>query len=124
VTILQNHYVLAVHDLVGTTRFFCDALGFEVVDEPPGWTFVARDHCVIMLGKCPEAIPPAELGDHSYFGYLRVDDADAYYRRLLEHGAHVAAPIENKPWQMREFGVRTPEGHRFTIGQWLGEDAD
>lgn len=119
-TLLQTHFVLAVHDLPGTTRFFVEAMGFEVVDQPPGWTFIEKDGHVIMLGRCPEAIPPAELGDHSYFGYFRVDDADAYYRRLTEYGAHISAPIEDKPWRMREFGVRTPEGHRFTVGHWLG----
>jgi len=116
--ILQNHYVLAVHDLGALSRFFSD-LGFEVVAEPPGWVFVAKDHCMVMLGECRDAARASELGDHSYFGYLRVDDADTYYQDLIGKGVRIASPISDKPWGMREFGVVSPEGHRIMIGQGL-----
>jgi hypothetical protein len=26
----------------------------------------------------------------------------------------------DEAWEMREFTVRTPSGHRFKIGQWIG----
>ena len=67
-TILQNHYVLAVHDLRASAKFFED-LDFAVVDEPPGWIFLERDRCLVMLGACPDALPARQLGDHNYFGY-------------------------------------------------------
>jgi hypothetical protein len=117
--ILQNHYVLAVQDLEMTSRFFID-LGFTVILEPPGWVFVEKDNCMIMIGECPGAVSPRDLGDHSYFGYLRVDDANGYYQDLLTKGVKINSQIENKPWGMREFGVESPEGHRITIGQWVG----
>jgi uncharacterized glyoxalase superfamily protein PhnB len=120
--ILQNHYVLAVHDLKRSAKFFVDALGFEVAAEPPGWVFVAKDNCMIMLGECADAIPAGELGDHSYFGYLRVDDADRYFDELKAKGVEVSSSISDKPWGMREFGLTTPEGHRLMIGQWIGDD--
>jgi catechol 2,3-dioxygenase-like lactoylglutathione lyase family enzyme len=120
-TILQNHYVLAVHDLKKSSGFFVDILGFEVVAEPPGWIFVKKDDCMVMLGECPDDLPPSELGCHSYFGYLRVDDADRYYQDVKAKGVDLSSPIADKPWGMREFGVRTPEGHRIMIGQWIGE---
>ncbi len=77
---------------------------------------------MIMLGECRDAAPAGELGDHSYFGYLRVDDADRYFDELKAKGVEVSSPISDKPWGMREFGLRTPEGHRLMIGQWIGED--
>jgi len=117
--ILQNHYVLAVHDIKESARFLVDSLGFRVTLEPPGWIFVKKDNCLIMLGECRDAIPAGELGDHSYFGYLRVDDAEGYYDELREKGVEMS-PLSDKPWGMREFGLRTPEGHRLIIGQWIG----
>ena len=117
--ILQNHFVLAVHDLEQSSRFFLD-LGFEVVNRPDGWIFVKRDNCMIMLGECPDALRASELGDHSYFGYLLVDDIDGYYREVTARGVEIMSPIANKPWGLREFGVRSPEGHRMTIGQVIG----
>ena len=115
-TILQNHYVLAVPDVRASARFYVDALGFQVVNEPSGWVFVARDNCMIMLGECPGAIPAGELGDHSYFAYLRVDDADAHLAQITAAGFRPTSPIGSKPWGMREFAMRTPDGHRLTIG--------
>jgi catechol 2,3-dioxygenase-like lactoylglutathione lyase family enzyme len=117
--ILQNHYVLAVPNVRVTADFFVRALGFEVVMEPPGWIFVARDNCWIMLGECPDAIPPGDLGDHSYFAYLRVDQADRYLAQVRAAGFEPIAGIEDKPWGMREFAIRTPDGHRITIGETI-----
>jgi predicted enzyme related to lactoylglutathione lyase len=87
--ILQNHYVLAVHDVRRSAAFYTDVLGFRVVNEPPGWVFVAKDHCMIMLGECPEDMPASDLGCHSYFAYLRVADADTYYQHVKACGAAV-----------------------------------
>jgi catechol 2,3-dioxygenase-like lactoylglutathione lyase family enzyme len=117
--ILQNHYVLAVHDVRRSAEFYVKMLGFDVVGEPPGWIFVAKDNCMIMLGECPDDMHPSQLGCHSYFAYLRVDDADGYYTDLKAKGADVTSEIEDKPWNMREFGVRTFDGHRITIGHSL-----
>jgi len=117
--ILQNHYVLAVHDLRRSADFYVQMLGFSIVDQPPGWIFVARDTCMIMLGECPEDMHPSELGCHSYFAYLRVADANSYYNELKAKGADLLSHIEDKPWGMREFGLRTADGHRIKIGHSL-----
>ncbi|OIN55791.1 VOC family protein [Arsenicibacter rosenii] len=119
-TILQNHYVLAVHDLDVMSTFF-QQLGFREQSRPPGWVFVVKDNCMVMMGLCMDAIPAAELGDHNYFGYLRVDDARSYFQDILHSGVDILFPIADKPWQMREFGVRSPEGHRIMIGQYIGQ---
>src|SRR5438105_11495212 len=118
--ILQNHYVLAVHDVRRSAKFHVEMLGFSIVREPPGSVFVAKDNCMIMLGECPDDMPASALGCHSYFAYLRVDDADAYYRDLQAKSAEMLSQIEDKPWGMREFGVRTPDGHRIMIGHAIG----
>jgi catechol 2,3-dioxygenase-like lactoylglutathione lyase family enzyme len=117
--ILQNHYVLAVHDVRKSAAFYVEMLGFRIVAEPSGWIFVAKDGCMIMLGECPQDLHPSALGCHSYFGYLRVADADSYYAHLKAHGAELLSEIEDKPWQMREFALRTVDGHRLTIGHSL-----
>ena len=119
-SILQNHYVLAVHDARRSADFYVRMLGFQNVNEPPGWVFVARDHCMIMIGECPDDMHPSELGCHSYFGYLRVSDADAFYNELKAKGADILSRVEDKPWNMREFALKTIDGHRITIGHSLG----
>ncbi|MBI2429045.1 MAG: VOC family protein [Ignavibacteriales bacterium] len=115
-TILQNHYVLAVHDLDRSAKFF-EKLGFAISLKPDGWIFLTRDNCMVMLGHCADSIPAAKLGDHSYFGYLRVDNATEYYKEIKAKGISIGHPLEDKPWGMREFSVVSPEGHRLTIGE-------
>lgn len=119
-TILQNHYVLAVPDARASADFFVRALGFRVVNEAPGWIFVHRDNVMVKLGECPDPIPAAGLGDHNWFACLRVDDADAYLAEVTAAGVEPISPIEDKVWAMREFAVRTPDGHRITIGHISG----
>ena len=117
--ILQNHFVLAVPDIRASAQFYVDALGFTIVAEPPGWIFVKKDNCMIMLGECPDDLPPGELGSHNYFGYLRVDDATAYHLELTVKGVAGVGAISDRPWGMREFAITSPDGHRIMIGQSL-----
>jgi len=60
------------------------------------------------------------LGDHSYFGYLVVDDAQSYFEEGKAKGAEILKAIRDEPWGMREFALRTVDGHRLMIGQDLG----
>ncbi|HEX4590284.1 MAG TPA: VOC family protein [Gemmataceae bacterium] len=117
--ILQNHYVLAVHNIRRSAEFYVQMLGFRVVAEPAGWIFVAKDNVMIMLGECPDDLPAGETGCHSYFAYLRVADADVWYNDLKAKGADLTSAIADKPWKMREFGLRTVDGHRIMIGHSL-----
>jgi predicted enzyme related to lactoylglutathione lyase len=117
-TIQRTLFVLAVPDLGRSGAFYRDVLGFEVREMgDPGWRMFVRDACRIMAGACPDALPPAELGDHSYFGYLVVDDVEACHRRVVSAGAEIVKPLASESWGMREFGLRTVDGHRLMIGQ-------
>lgn len=119
-TIVHSRCVLAVHDLAASTRYFIEALGFsrDPVDAE-GWSFLTRDNFQVMLGECRDALPVSELGDHSYFAYWYVEGIDEFYGELSTRGALVTSAHTNKPWGLREFTLRTPEGHRITCGELL-----
>ena len=118
--IVGASHVLAVPDVARTARWWIDVMGFEMIMEPEGWKFVRRDRCVVMLGECPDAIPPGALGDHQYFAYIYMDDLDLYHAEIAPRGAEILLPPTDKPWGMREMPVRTPDGHRIMFGQDLG----
>ena len=109
-------YVLAVPDLARSSAFYRDVLGFEIQEMAPGWLAYVKDSCRIMAGECPDAMPPADLGDHSYFGYLVVDRVDEYHQRGFAAGAKIFKSLRDERWGMREFGLRTADGHRLMIG--------
>jgi len=110
-------YVIAVPDLARSAAYYRDVLGFRVHEiGDPGWRFYERDACFILAGECPDALPPAELGDHSYFAYVLVEDLDAFFAEVTARGAQLIKPLRNEPWGMREFGIRTLDGHRMMFG--------
>lgn len=111
--------MLAVLDLKRSTEYYTSVLGLSIDFEVPGWSFLSRDGFRVMLGECSDAIPPEELGDHSYYGYITVDDIDALHREFKERGAELTQGLADKPWGMRELGVRTIDGHRLMFGQEL-----
>lgn len=113
-------YVLAVQDLEASAAYYRDILGFKIFEVgDPGWRMFRRDQCRIMAGHCPDALPAGELGDHSYFAYLIVDDAKQFYSELTGKNVDLIKPLRDEPWGMREFGLRTIDGHRIMIGQEL-----
>ena len=116
--IRRTRYVIAVHDLERSIRYYRDGcLGFNVKEMgDPGWRLFVRDQCLIMAGESPDALPPQELGDHSYFAYLEVDDIDRFYEAVIARGARVIKELRDEPWGMREFGLRTVDGHRIMFG--------
>jgi uncharacterized glyoxalase superfamily protein PhnB len=85
--------------------------------DAPGWGFLTRDSFRVMLGECRDEKPAAELGDHSYFAYWNIDRVDEFYNEIAGRGALVTSSPSNKPWGMREFTLRTPDGHRITCGE-------
>jgi uncharacterized glyoxalase superfamily protein PhnB len=119
--IRNSRYVIAVHDLERSAQYYRDVLAFEVrTIADPGWRFFVRDQCFIMAGECRDAISPEELGDHSYFAYLEVDGIDAFHDAVVARKAVVIKALRDEPWGMREFGVRTVDGHRIMFGGPLG----
>jgi predicted enzyme related to lactoylglutathione lyase len=116
--ISKSHFVLAVPDLQKSAAFYRDVLGFEIHEMgDPGWRFFASGDCTIMAGECRNAMPVAATGDHSYFAYLVVDDVDAFHARVAATPTEIVKPLRDEPWEMREFGLRTIDGHRIMIGQ-------
>lgn len=117
--ITKVRFVLAVLDLGKSTRYYTSVLGLTIDFEPPGWSFLSRGSFRVMLGECTGAMPPADLGDHSYYGYITVDDIDALYAEYQQSGTQFTQALASKPWGMREFGIRTIDGHRLMFGQEL-----
>lgn len=116
--IKRSMFVIAVADLRRSADFYQRVLGFTIQEiGDPGWLLFNKDECQIMAGECPEAIPALELGDHNYFCYLVVTNVDEYFERVKQHSTEILKPLRDEPWGMREFAVRTVDGHRIMIGQ-------
>jgi catechol 2,3-dioxygenase-like lactoylglutathione lyase family enzyme len=114
--LVHSRSVLAVRDLHASTRFYIDVLGFvrDFGDGSDGWSFLSRDGFRVMLGECPDATPP---GDHAWYAYVTTEGVDELHEEVAGRGAEILSPPATKPWGLREFSLRTPDGHRVVFGE-------
>ena len=111
------HFVLAVQDLGKSVDYYKDKLGFETWGSADGWHFVKRGDFRLMIGECTDEKPAAEIGNHSYFAYAMIEDADSLYEEYKSKEVDIISGINDKPWGRREFGIKTLDGHRITFGE-------
>jgi len=113
-------YVLAVNDLAGSAAYFVEVLGFSMEwTDGDNWKALRRGDVRLMLGRCPDALSPAKLGDHSYFGFFATGDVDALHAEFKARTALILSAPADRPWGWREMAVATPEGHRMMFAQLL-----
>lgn len=97
-------HVVAVPDLERSAAFWRDVLGFEIREiGDPGWRIYESGACRIMAGECRDALPPAALGDHSYFAYLVVDDVAAFLARAAGR-AEIVKSLRDEPGGCARWG--------------------
>jgi len=116
--VVDSRCVLAVQDLVRSTRFFTEVLGFrrDPVDAK-GWSFLSKDAFKLMLGECADEVAAAELGNHSWFARIMVEGLDDYFRDVATRGAEVISRPADRAYGLREFVIRTPDGHRLMFAE-------
>lgn len=64
--------------------------------------------------KSPEDLS----GSETRSAYIVVPDADAVYARAQAAGAPVLRPLQNTDYGSREFTVKDPEGHSWSVGTY------
>jgi uncharacterized glyoxalase superfamily protein PhnB len=117
--VIHTRHVLAVNDLAASADYFVDCLGFDRDFTAPGWEFLSFGAFKLMLGECGDEVPAEKTNNHSYFAHVLVEDVDSIYKEFAAKGAQLTSRPEDKPWGLREFAVKTPEGHRITFGHLI-----
>ena len=112
-----GRYVLAVQNLKASADYYIGELGFSSRWAGDGWHFVSRGNITLMLGECADEIPARDIGDHSYFGYFEVTGIDRLYWEYRSRNVEIIRELGDMPWGQREFGIRTPDGHRIAFGE-------
>jgi catechol 2,3-dioxygenase-like lactoylglutathione lyase family enzyme len=115
----ETRYVLAVKDLQASVNFYIEKLGFTTDWAHEGWHQLSRNGIVVMLGECADDRSAFETRNHSYFAYIVVTGIDDLFREFFDKGVDLLSHPADKPWGLREFGIRTIDGHRMMFGQML-----
>ncbi len=107
------HPVLSVSDLPASIAFYTQRLGFRV-------GFTAGDPIRIAgvgLGFGSIHLRQGTPSPTSAGVYLVVDDVDGLYEQQRSNGVSIASAPARKPWGLREYEVRDPDGYTLTFGQ-------
>lgn len=117
--VVHTRHVLAVKDLKIETAYYIDKLGFDHDFSAPGWEFLSFGIFKVMLGECSDEMTAEETGNHSWFAHALVENVDEVYQELIDRGAKVLTEIGTRPWNIRDFTIVTPDGHRIVYGQLM-----
>jgi PhnB protein len=75
------------------------------------------DAFVELAHSSDEQPSPQALGASSTVLVVMVKDVDSHYRQTAAAGARIIAPLEDKPWGLRQYTVEDLEGHRWEFSQ-------
>jgi len=109
---------LAARDLQGTLAFY-EGLGFERVicemEQTNGIHGMLSGSVELMFYHEPDLDPA--LAGRGVRLYLDTDDVATLHARALALGAEIIRDLEVRPWGMREFTLRDPNGYIMTFAQ-------
>lgn len=108
----QGAPLFLVPDVRATLDFYRHILGFKTDPgtESPEYCVVWRDNAAVHLAK----------GDRQPTGvrvFFWVKDVDALYEEVIERGAAIDVPIGTRPYGVRDFSIRDPNGVIVVLGQ-------
>ena len=61
---------------------------------------------------------PAEMDAETRSAYIVVADVDAVFARAQSSGALIVRPLQDTTYGSREFTVKDPEGHSWSVGTY------
>jgi predicted enzyme related to lactoylglutathione lyase len=117
---------LFVADLDTSIRFYEQVLGFELERRETDYASLRRGGAVLGLGsiaKLPAVASPPGFSQERLAGnrgsgveiVLEVDDLDAALARVERAGAPLAAPLQQRPWGLRDFRLADPDGYYLRV---------
>lgn len=111
--------------------WLCNVLGFTRhavypgPDNTVGHAELTLNGGMIMLGSHKDDEygkgfkSPGEVGNvETRSVYVVVKDADAVYARAEAAGAQIVRPLQNTDYGSREFSLKDPEGHSWSVGTY------
>ncbi len=113
--------ILEARDVGATVDLYRAWLGFERVDsaeEEASGIFGLRSGSVFLAFVQTEREAGEPLGTGVRF-YFDVDDVEAHYARAQAGGVEIVSPLAEKPYRMREYTLRDPNGYVLTFAQPL-----
>ncbi len=108
----QGAPLLLVPDIATTADYYRKILGFK--SDPGGtsseYTVVWRDNASVHLARGEQALTGVRI-------FFWVKDVNALHEEVNKRGAEIVIPIETRPYKIRDFSIRDPNGVLLVFGQ-------
>ena len=108
----QGAPLLLVPDVPGTAEFYRRVLGFK--SDPDGdssqYSVVWRDNAAVHLTSGERAPTGVRL-------FFWVKDVNALHEEIVGRGADIAVAPGTRPYGIRDFSIRDPNGVMVVFGQ-------
>lgn len=108
----QGAPLLLVPDVTATADYYRKVLGFQsdAGGASPEYSVVWRDNASVHLAKGERAPTGVRI-------FFWVKDVNALHADIVRQGAEIAIPIETRPYKIRDFAIRDPNGVLLVFGQ-------
>ena len=108
----QGAPVLSVPDVPATAAFYRNQLGFksDPGTEASAYTVMWRDNAAVHLAK-------GEVAPTGVRIFFWVKDVNALYEEITGRRVAIDVPIGTRPYGVRDFSVRDPNGVVVIFGQ-------
>ena len=107
-------------DIPATLAYYQNKLGFTCVgtwQDPPIYAIVERDqHAIHFRCAAPPTPNPDKYADELLDAYLVIENADTLYAEYSSRGVEFTRPLDNTPWNTREFVVKDCDGRLLAFG--------
>lgn len=109
--------VIHVRDLMQSISYYIDVLGFSL-DFQYG-EYVGLKHNGILLHLSSSLNPGWKKEPGTGHVCIDCDEVDVYYEGIQSKGAVISAPLNNRPYGMRDFAVDDPDGNTLVFGKMI-----
>lgn len=106
---------IPVSDIERSIAYYQEVMGFRLA-----WRHVAGNLAALSSGPTEDLLLVPWMGEGpppQFSAYVYVEDPDSLCAESREAGAEITHEIESRPSGMRDFTVRDPDGHVFTLGK-------
>lgn len=113
--------MLWTQQLEETINFYTTILSFTCNEknEEWGWAALHRDEIPLMVAK-PNAHTPFDKPAFTGSFYFRISEVDELWMALKDK-ASICYPLENFPWEMREFAIFDNNGYILQFGESVAD---
>jgi len=112
--------VISTTDVAKTVMYFENTLGFErqwMWGEPPVYAGLKAGDAELYITHDPAHA--AAIKQHALAPdvFLWVKDIDTIYQKHQANGAEIAEELSQRPWGVRQYVVREPNGYKLKIAE-------